>query len=72
MTLNAAVTAVSNNSWGHVDGPGLSTARFSWESAVDFGVRNGYGGKGIFYSWASGNGHLEGDNSNLDELTNYY
>ena len=72
MTRNADMTAVSNNSWGHVDGPGLSNAGFLWERAVDFGVRNGYGGKGIFYSWASGNGHLEGDNSNLDELTNYY
>ena len=36
------------------------------------GVDSGYGGKGVFYTWATGNGHLEGDNSNLDELGNYY
>ena len=72
MTRNAALTAVSNNSWGHVDGPGLSNAGFLWERAVDFGVSKGYGGKGTFYSWATGNGRLKGDDSNLDELTNYY
>ena len=72
MTRNAAVTAVSNNSWGHVEGPGLSNASFFWERAVDFGVRDGYGGKGTFYSWASGNGHRVGDDANLDELANYY
>ena len=72
MTHNAAVTAVSNNSWGHVEGPGLGKANIFWESAVDFGVNNGYGGKGVFYSWASGNGHLLGDDANLDEIANYY
>ena len=72
MTHNAAVTAVSNNSWGHVEGPGLGKANIFWESAVDFGVKNGYGGKGVFYSWASGNGHLLGDDANLDEIANYY
>ena len=32
----------------------------------------GYEGKGIFYAFAAGNGHLDGDHSNLDELANYY
>lgn len=72
MTRNAVATAVSNNSWGHMDGPGLGEANLFWERAVDFGVTNGYGGKGTFYSWASGNGHLLGDDANLDELANYY
>ena len=31
----------------------------------------GYEGKGIFYAFAAGNGHLDGDHSNLDELVNY-
>ena len=34
--------------------------------------RTGYNGKGTFYVWAGGNGHLEGDNSNLDEYANYF
>lgn len=71
MTRNSAVTAVSNNSWGHVEGPGLSPASEFWERAVESGVKSGYGGRGVFYTWATGNGHPE-DNSNLDELTNYY
>ena len=39
---------------------------------MDTGVSIGYEGKGIFYAFAAGNGHLDGDHSNLDELANYY
>ncbi len=72
MTHNAAVTAVSNNSWGHIEGPGLGHADAFWESAIDFGINRGYGDKGVFYSWASGHGYLLGDDANLDEYGNYY
>ena len=92
MSRKRNVTAVSNNSWGPTDGPGLGSANQSWESAIDLGIREGYEGKGVFYVFAGGNGgrgHLEnpdgtlvggyvynvrgrGDNSNLDELANYY
>ena len=58
MTRNRDVTAVSNNSWGTSDGPGLGVTPQIWELAVDAGVAIGY------------NGHLEGDNSNLDEVAN--
>ena len=30
-----------------------------WETAVKDGVTTGYGGKGVFYAWAAGNGHLK-------------
>ncbi len=33
---------------------------------------NGYGGKGTLYTWAAGNGGDNGDNSNLEEYTNFY
>ena len=66
------VTAVSNNSWGPPDGPGIDRASSVWEEAIEAGVTNGYGGQGVFYAWAGGNGHLEGDYSNLDELANFY
>ena len=92
MARNRVVTAVSNNSWGPPDGPGLSEANRLWELAVDSGVREGYDGKGTFYVFAAGNGgrgHSENpdgtpvgghfynvkgreDDSNLDELANYY
>ena len=72
MTRNRIVTAVSNNSWGPVDGPGLGSADAFWESAVETGVKEGYGGKGVFYAFAAGNGALRGDEANLDEVGNFY
>ena len=56
MARNRVITAVSNNSWGSVDGPGLSQANRLWKLAVDSGVREGYDGKGVFYVFAGGNG----------------
>ena len=72
MARNRVTTAVSNNSWGPVDGPGFSLAPSIWESAIKTGLRTGYEGKGTFYAFAAGNGHLEGDVSNLDEYANFY
>ena len=72
MTRNGVETAVSNNSWGPTGGPGLGRANSFWEVAVNAGTRTGYDGKGTFYAFGAGNSHLEGDNSNLNELANYY
>ena len=92
MSRNRVVTAISNNSWGPVDGPWLGLANRLWELSIDSGIREGYESKGVFYVFAGGNGgsgHREnpdgtlvggyfdnvrgrGDNSNLDELANYY
>ena len=72
MTRGALTTAVSNNSWGPEDLPGLSTAPAVWETAIDTGVTTGDSGRGVFYAWAAGNGHTYGDYSNLDEYANYY
>ena len=72
MARNRDVTAVSNNSWGLGNGPWLSRASSFWELAVSSGVTDGYGGRGTFYAFSGGNGHREGDNSNLSEVKNYY
>ena len=72
MSRNRDVTAISSNSWGGVDGPGLVHATALWEAVVKTGVEKGYGGKGTFYVWAAGNGGDRGDNSNLEEYSNYY
>ena len=92
MGRNRVATAVSNNSWGPIDGPRLGHANRLWELAVDSGIREGYHGKGTFYVFAGGNGggghhenldgtpvggHIDnvrgrGDDSNLDEVANYY
>ena len=43
-----------------------------WEQTIATSLRTGYGGKGVFYAFAAGNGHELGDDSNLDGLANYY
>ena len=72
MTRNLNVTAVSNNSWGPVDGPGPGFAPVGWEKAVERGVSQGYNERGVFYTFAAGNGALKGDDANLDEFANFY
>ena len=72
MTRNRDLTAVSNNSWGPIDGPWLGRANAFWKVAIETGINSGYDGKGVLYAFAGGNGHEEGDNSNLDELASFY
>ena len=71
MSLNAATTAISNNSWGPGDFGHPEPAIAIWELAVKLGVTTGYGGKGVFYAWAAGNGG-DVDYSTLDGKANYY
>ena len=71
MSRNAATTAISNNSWGPDDFGHPEPATELWEAAVKDGVTTGYGGKGVFYAWAAGNGG-DDDYSTLDELSNFY
>ena len=65
-------THVNTNSWGSPDGPGVDRIHEGWEEAVKLGITQGLGGKGVFYVWAAGNGGRKGDNSNLEEIVNYY
>ena len=71
MSRNAATTAISNNSWGPGDSGRPEPATELWEAAVKDGVTTGYGGKGVFYAWAAGNGG-DLDYSTLDEYSNFY
>ncbi|MCE2456656.1 MAG: S8 family serine peptidase [Dehalococcoidia bacterium] len=72
MTRNADITAVSNNSWGIRQSVRAKRVSTLWERAIESGLDTGYGGKGTFYVFSGGNGHLLGDDSNLDEYANYY
>ena len=72
MTRNAEITAVSNNSWGNRNSVRAKRASSFWERAIETGLKTGYGGKGTFYVFSGGNGHLLGDDSNLDEYANFY
>ena len=71
MSRNAAITAISNNSWGPGDSGQPEPASELWEAAVKDGVTTGYDGKGVFYAWAAGNGG-DRDYSTLDEYSNFY
>ena len=71
MSRNAATTAISNNSWG-LGNTGRPTQNHAlWEAAVEDGVTTGFGGKGVFYAFAAGNGG-DSDYSTLDEYSNFY
>ena len=72
MSRNSATTAVSNNSWGSKDYGRPQHAMELWEISVEDGVTNGYGGKGVFYTFSGGNGGENYDHSNLDEQNNFY
>ena len=56
MSRNAATTAISNNSWGPEDSARPEPVTELWETAVKYGVTTGYGGIGVFYAFAAGNG----------------
>ncbi len=64
--------AVSNHSYGFEDNGQYHYAGRAWEMAVERGVREGYGGKGVFYVWAAGNGSAFGDSANYDSKANHY
>jgi kexin len=78
MTRNAVAVYVNTNSWGAPDGYGtLSPSDVLWQTAIDYGLANGRGGRGIVYTWAAGNGGdatFNGgpvDNSNYDGQANF-
>ena len=72
MLRHADQVAVSNNSWGAVDGTGeLFRSYQPWREAVQTGATQGRQGKGVIYVWAAGNGgRMEIDNSNYDGQAN--
>ena len=72
MTRNLMDTGVSNNSWGFLDDAVPRSATALWEAAVARGVTQGYGGKGVVYVIAGGNGAGDNDDSNLDGRANFY
>ncbi len=72
MFRNAAATDISSNSWGPDDNAAFHPVDDSWERGIKVGLNSGSNGKGISYIWAAGNGREEYDNSNYDEITNFY
>jgi proprotein convertase subtilisin/kexin type 2 len=73
------VVAVSNNSWGAPDGTGfLNPSDQTWQQAVELGISQGLGSRGIVYLWAGGNGHEPPENgyfsdySGIDGQANFH
>ena len=64
--------AVFNNSWGPVTRGRLFRPSSAWETAVKSGVDGGFGGNGIVYVFSAGNGHLDGEYSNLNGFANHF
>ncbi len=64
--------AIFSNSWGPVTRGRLFRPSDAWEQAVTGGVNDGFGKNGILYVFSGGNGHLDGDYSNLNGFANYY
>ena len=67
-------TAVSNNHWGILSlrtGVAPRIAPAGWEMAIERGVTEGFGGKGISYVTAGASWQSNAD-ANLDEYGNHY
>lgn len=60
---------IYTNSWGPIDGYGFSGPGSLAKIALQNGVSNGRGGKGVIYTWAAGNGDTS-DNCNGDGYVN--
>ena len=72
MTWDLTHTAVSNNSWAyHDDGRAINRIDL-WATAIERGLSEGFGGKGISYVFSGGNGAQQTDDSNLNGRTNHY
>ena len=73
MVHDLDVTAVSNNHWGilslRTGDPRIAPA--GWEMAIERGVTEGFGGKGISYVTAGASWQWDAD-ANLDEYGNHY
>ena len=72
MIRNLEATGVSSNSWGFRDNGFPYSAPDTWLGSIERGLAEGYGGKGISYVWAAGNGGAETDDSNLDGRANHH
>ena len=70
LTRNMEVAAVYNMSLGIPAGAAPVKAVQSWQTALQTGVTDGYGAKGVLYVVAAGNDASDGGNANLEEYQN--
>ena len=70
LTRNMDVAAVYNMSLGRTSGASTEKAIDLWETVLQTGVNEGYGGKGVLYVTSAGNDAADGGNANLEEYNN--
>ena len=71
-TRHMDVTAISNHSYGAVNGGIPSPVPAAWRMGLERAVTDGYDGKGVFITWAAGNDGDLGGWASLDERTTSY
>lgn len=71
MLRHMSDTAVSNNSWGSSGKPGTQ-GHSLWERAIDQGVSEGFGGRGVSYIFIAHNDYEKGFSANDYPHSSYY
>ena len=72
MTYKMDVVHVSNNSYTPSTLVPFPSVSPDWEEAVEQGITEGLGGKGVFYVFSAGNDAEEGRISNFNQHVNFY
>ena len=67
-----ATTSVSNNSWNWSSKGEVGRSSQLQDAAIESGLREGDGGKGVVYVFTSGNSHSSGGWASLDELISHH
>ena len=72
MARNRAVTSVSNHSWGASVGANVARTSRLVNLAMEAGLREGDGGKGVVYVLSAGNDHQSGGWASLEEFKTHH
>ena len=72
LTHNMSDTQIHNNSWGDQQSAHLYPASRAEYVAVQRGITEGNGGKGVMYVWAAANGHERGMNATSWEYNTHH
>ncbi len=72
MARNRATTSVSNNSWAVSDDGAVGRSNRLLDLAVESGLREGDGGKGVVYVFAAGNDDERGGWASLEEVNTHH
>ena len=72
MARGRVTTSVSNNSWGLSSGPYVGRSSRLLDLAIESGLREGDGGKGVVYVMSAGNDHGQSGWASLGEMETHH